>query len=77
MSKVLFAIRDEDNSMNELAKKTGLQKSEVIILALNLLNYIFEQRKAGKHLIFNDKDKTFDILKEATSGELKFKPNEE
>ena len=59
-----------------MATALGMKKSEVVILGLNLLNYVIDQRKNGRHLMFGSDDKTKDILTEATAGNLPFKLNE-
>lgn len=76
MAKVLMAINEEDNSISNLAKALSLQKSEVVVLALNLLNHVMDQRKNGQHLTFSKDDKTADILSEATAGNIVFKINQ-
>ncbi len=75
MAKVLMAINEEDNSISNLAKALTLQKSEVVVLALNLLNYVMDQRKSGMHLTLSKDGKTADILNEATAGNVAFKLN--
>ncbi len=75
MAKVLMAINEEDNSISNLAKALTLQKSEVVVLALNLLNYTMDQRKNGMHLTLSKDGKTADILNEATAGNVAFKLN--
>lgn len=77
MAKLIMAIKEEDNSITNLSKTLGIPKHEVVILGLNLVNHILEQRKNGKHLVFTTtEDKTVNILTEATAGNLKFKINE-
>lgn len=75
MARVMMAINEEDNSISQLGKALTLQKAEVVVLALNLLNHVMEKRKEGQHLTFSKDDKTADILSEATAGNVAFKLN--
>lgn len=75
-NQFMMAVKEEDGTIGEMAKKLGITKAEVAILSLNLLNYVLEQRAVGNHLGFvKNEDKTKDILKEATAGEVNFKLN--
>ena len=74
MSKFMMAINEEDGTIDHMSKSLGITKGESVILALNLLNYVLEQRNIGKHLAFTrEADQTVDILHEATAGSVSFR----
>jgi len=76
MAKFMMAINEEDNTIGTMSKTLDINKSETVVLALNLLNYVLEQRKGGNYLTFaKGEDKTKDILNEATAGSVAFKLN--
>jgi hypothetical protein len=76
MPKFMMAINEEDATIDQMGKTLGISKGEVVILSLNLLNYVLEQRKTGQHLTFSKDDKTKDILNEATAGSVNFRLNQ-
>ena len=77
MAKFMMAINEEDGAIGQMAKTLNVGKHEVVIMSLNLLNYVLEQRKGGNHLtIAKGEDKTKDILTEANAGSVNFKMNE-
>lgn len=78
MAKFMMAINEEDNTISNMSKTLTINKSETVVLALNLLNYVLEQRRAGKYLkvIEGAEDKTKTILDEATAGSVAFKLND-
>jgi hypothetical protein len=76
MAKFLMSINEEEGTIQSMAKALGIGKGEVVILSLNVLYYILEQRKQGLHLTTaKTEDKTADILKEAVGDDIKFKLN--
>jgi CO dehydrogenase/acetyl-CoA synthase gamma subunit (corrinoid Fe-S protein) len=77
MGKIIIAITEEDNRITNLASSMGMGKHEVIILGLNLVSHIVDQRKAGKHIVYSTtENKTKEILTEATDGDLPFSIND-
>ena len=76
MAKFMMAINEEDGTIGAMATILNVNKSETCVLALNLLSYVLDQRKAGMHLTFTKgEDKTKDILTEACAGNVLFKLN--
>ena len=76
MAKFMMAINEEDGTIGQMAKTLEVDKSSTVVLALNLLNYVLDQRKAGMHLTFaKGEDKTKDILSGACAGNVMFKLN--
>ena len=76
MAKFMMAIDEEDGTIGQMAKTLEIDKSGTVVLALNLLNYVLNQRKSGVHLTFaKGEDKTKDILGEACAGNVAFKLN--
>lgn len=76
MAKFLMSINEEEGTIANMAKSLGIPKGDVVILSLNLLYYVLEQRKQGLHLtVAKGEDKTADILKEAVGDDIKFKLN--
>ena len=72
----IMKIIEEEGTISSMSQELSVPKGDVVILALNLLYHVLEQRKAGKHLTTaKGEDKTADILKEAV-GEVKFKLND-
>jgi hypothetical protein len=77
MAKFMMAINEEDGAIGQMAKTLNIGKSEVVIMALNLLSYTLEQRRSGNHLTLTKaEDKTKDILVEANAGSINFKMND-
>lgn len=73
----IMKIIEEEGTINTMSKDLAITKGEVVILSLNLLYHVLEQRKAGQHLTTaKGEDKTADILKEAVGDEVKFKLND-
>jgi hypothetical protein len=77
VAKFMMSINEEEGTIGQMAKALSITKGEVVILSLNVLYYILEQRKSGNHLIVKPgDDKTADILKEAVGDDIKFKLNQ-
>lgn len=77
MGKFMMSINEEENTIAQMAKSLSINKGEVVILSLNLLYYVLEQRKSNNHLTMaTGTDKTADILKEAVGDDIKFKLNQ-
>jgi hypothetical protein len=73
VAKFMIAINEEDGTIAQMSKTLGVPKAEVVIIALNLLNFTLENRKEGRHLTYTKgEDKTKDILNEATEGTVAF-----
>ena len=72
----MMAINEEDQTISTMSKTLGVPKAEVVIIALNLLNYTLEKRKEGQHLsLTKGEDKTKDIITDATEGTVAFSLN--
>ena len=73
MARFMMAINEEDDTIAQMSTTLGVPKAEVVIIALNLLNFTLEKRKEGRHLTYaKGEDKTKDILSEATEGTIAF-----
>jgi len=73
---MLAIHQEEEDIIGQMAKELKTSSGDAVILSLNLLWYVLEQRKHGRHLTLQTgADKTNDILKEASGDEIKFTLN--